>query len=859
MAKSKKETPLMTQYNSIKAKYPDALLLFRVGDFYETFGLDAIKASKILGIVLTKRNNGDSHTELAGFPHHSIETYLPKLVRAGLRVAICDQLEDPKMVKGIVKRGVTELITPGVTFNEQVLSSSKNNFLLSVHCVKEQYGIALIDISTGEFLLSEGDEKHLLHICSSFDPSEIIYQRTKELPAGLKNKNTFKLEDWAYQYSYAQEKLTTHFKTQSLKGFGIEDSPLGIVAAGAIMAYLIEDTHHNLLSHISSIRKIDKEHYVTMDAFTVSNLELVRSTNPEGKSLLDVINHTITPMGARLLRRRILLPTVNLDEIESRLDRVSFFIDHSDLRFQVRELLKGISDVDRLLARVSSEKISPKELGMLRESTRLMADIDRTVSKYVSIPSLFGPFHSTGELLDRLYASLNEDLPVHLSKGKVIRAGVHPELDRLRTLQSEGQNYLNEMCQREIAETGIASLKIDYNNVFGYYIEVRNTHRDKVPGSWIRKQTLVNAERYITEELKEYENQILGAESKIAQLETSLFRELCAYVLKFTSSLQLNADWISKVDVAASSSELAVLNDYTRPEVNKEYAIDLKQARHPIIEKSLPLGEKYIPNDLFLDRDTQQILMVTGPNMGGKSAVLRQTALVCLLAQTGNYVPAQHARIGMVDKIFTRVGASDNISAGESTFMVEMNEAASILNNISERSLILLDEVGRGTSTYDGVSIAWAIAEYLHNHKTRPKTLFATHYHELNEMSQKLKRIHNFHVTITESGDQIIFLRKLAPGGSAHSFGIHVAKLAGMPASVLRRASEILQSLEKNRQTGLELKSSEVSESMQLSFFQLNDPVLENIKEELDRLDINQLTPLEALSKLNFIKNMVGK
>ena len=849
----------MTQYNSIKAKYPDALLLFRVGDFYETFGLDAVKASKILGIVLTKRNNGDSHTELAGFPHHSIDTYLPKLVRAGLRVAICDQLEDPKMVKGIVKRGVTELITPGVTFNEQVLSSSKNNFLLSVHSVKEEYGMALLDVSTGEFLISQGDEKHLLHICSSFDPSEIIYQRTKQLPLGLKSKNTFKLEDWAYQYTYAQEKLTSHFKTQSLKGFGIEDCPLGITAAGAVLAYLIEDTHHNLLSHISAIRKINKEHYVTMDSFTVSNLELVRASSPEGKSLLDIINHTITPMGARLLRRRILLPTVHLAEIENRLDRVAFFNDRPELRFQVRDLLKGVSDVDRLLAKVSSEKISPKELGMLRDSAKLMSEIDRIVSMEAVAPSLFGSFECMKEVLERLENWLNQELPVHLSKGNVIRSGIHSELDRLRTLQNEGQGFLHEMCQREIAATGITSLKIDYNNVFGYYIEVRNTHRDKVPEGWVRKQTLVNAERYITEELKEYENQILGAESKIAQLETALFRELCSFVLKYTQLLQSNADWISRLDVAAGSSELAMLCNYTRPEINEGYAIDLKQARHPIIEQSLPLGEKYIPNDLFLDRDTQQILMVTGPNMGGKSAVLRQTALVCLLAQMGNFVPAQHAHIGLVDKIFTRVGASDNISAGESTFMVEMNEAASILNNLSDRSLILLDEVGRGTSTYDGVSIAWAIAEYLHNHPSKPKTLFATHYHELNEMSQVLKRIKNFHVTIKESGENIVFLRKLAPGGSAHSFGIHVAKLAGMPSSVLRRASEILESLEKNRQDGLQVKASEVSESMQLSFFQLNDPVLENIKEELDRLDINQLTPLEALSKLNFIKNMVGK
>lgn len=861
MAKAKKETPLMTQYNSIKAKYPDALLLFRVGDFYETFGTDAIKASQVLGIVLTKRNNGDSHIELAGFPHHSIDSYLPKLVRAGLRVAICDQLEDPKTVKGIVKRGVTELVTPGVTFNDQVLNSKKNNFLLSVHKEKEKYGLALVDISTGEFLVSEGNLEKLLHIVHAFDPSEIIYQRTKELPSQLKSKNSFKLEDWAYQYNYAKEKLTNHFKTNSLKGFGVAEMELGITAAGAIFAYLVEDTHHDLLNHITKIQRIPQDDFLMMDNFTLRNLEIVYPSNREGKSLLDIIDKTSTPMGGRLLRRRIILPLKDDNEINRRLSLIEFLNNEDYLKFEIQGLLKTISDLDRLMGKLASEKITPKELGYLRQSLISIKEIKEKLHTHHDVLAWLEPLTDFSELIDFMQSHLNEELPVSLSKGNVIKEGVSEELDRLRNLQSKGKGFLDEMCQREIERTGISSLKIDFNNVFGYYIEVRNTHKDKVPEDWIRKQTLVSAERYITEELKEYETQILGAAEKISVLEHQLYRTVCENVMNYIDQIQGNSNIIAQLDVAVGLSELAVSESYTRPILNDGFAIDLKEARHPIIENALPLGEKYIPNDIYLDKDSQQIIMVTGPNMAGKSAILRQTALVCLLAQIGSFVPAKHAEIGVLDKIFTRVGATDNISAGESTFMVEMNEAANILNNISERSLILLDEIGRGTSTYDGVSIAWAIAEYLHQHPTQAKTLFATHYHELNEMTLNFERIKNFHVTIQENKGNIIFLRKLVQGGSEHSFGIHVAKLAGMPAKVVNRANEILKTLEESRTQGSSKEKIKkvTEENLQLSFFQLDDPVLENIREELTKIDINTLTPIEALMKLNAIKKMIGK
>ncbi|MDO4224724.1 MAG: DNA mismatch repair protein MutS [Bergeyella zoohelcum] len=861
MAKTKKETPLMAQYNGIKARYPDALLLFRIGDFYETFGEDAVKMSKTLGIVLTKRNNGDSHTELAGFPHHSLNSYLPKLVRAGFRVAICEQLEDPKMVKGIVKRGVTELVTPGVTFNDQVLTSKQNNFLLSIHKEKEKYGLALIDVSTGEFMIGEGNLEKLLHIVNTFDPSEIIFQRTKELPVQLKNRNSFKLEDWAYQYNYALEKLTSHFKTNSLKGFGVEELELGITAAGAVFAYLVEDTHHDLIAHITKIQRIPQYDFLMMDQFTLRNLEIIYPSSKEGKSLLDIIDRTTTPMGGRLLRRRIILPLKSVNEINRRLDLVEYFNREYDLKFDLQNLLKSISDLERLMGKLAAEKLNPKELGYLRQSLTNIQEIKAKLKPHHSVLAWLNPIIDLSDLIQFLNAYLFEELPVNLAKENVIKEGVSEELDALRNLKNKGKDFLDEMCQREIERTGIGSLKIDFNNVFGYYIEVRNTHKDKVPSEWVRKQTLVSAERYITEELKEYEDQILGAEERIAILEQELYRRTCDNVMTYIDQIQENSNIIAQLDVALGLSELAVSDNYTKPILNDGFGIDLKEARHPIIENSLPLGEKYIPNDIFLDRNTQQIIMVTGPNMAGKSAILRQTALVCLLAQIGSFVPARYAEIGVLDKIFTRVGATDNISAGESTFMVEMNEAANILNNISERSLILLDEIGRGTSTYDGVSIAWAIAEYLHEHPTQPKTLFATHYHELNEMTQNFERIKNFSVSIQENKGSIVFLRKLIAGGNEHSFGIHVAKLAGMPTKVISRANEILKTLEDSRkQSGTKQKIKKVTQdSLQLSFFQLDDPVLENIREELTKIDINSLTPIEALMKLNTIKKMIGQ
>ncbi len=862
MAKTtQKETPLMAQYNSIKAKYPDAVLLFRVGDFYETFGQDAVRTSQILGIVLTKRNNGDSHTELAGFPHHSLNSYLPKLVRAGLRVAICDQLEDPKMTKGIVKRGVTELVTPGVTFNEQILTTKENNFLLSIHREKEKYGMALVDISTGEFLVSEGNSDKLMHIIHTFSPSEIIYQRKTELPNRIKDRNSFALEDWAYQYPFAYEKLTNHFKTKSLKGYGIEEFPLAITAAGAIFAYLVEDTHHALIQHITKIQNIPQDDYLMMDGFTLRNLEIIHSNHSEGKSLLDIIDRTTTPMGGRLLRRRMILPLKSVNEINRRLSLIEFFNKEENLKYNIYELLKTISDLDRLLGKLAAERISPKELGNFRNSLISIEKIKELLLPYPDALAWITPLHSHKELIDYLQSHLNEELPVSINKGNVIKEGVSEELDKLRNLLYSGKSYLDEMCQRESERTGISSLKIDFNNVFGYYIEVRNTHKDKVPENWIRKQTLVNAERYITEELKEYESQILGAEEKIAQLEHLLYKKIEEQVLVHMDTIQNNSKTIAEIDCAVGLSELAIAENYTKPIINEDFAINIQEGRHPVIEKSLPLGEKYIPNDIFLDRDTQQIMMVTGPNMSGKSAVLRQTAIICLLAQIGSFVSAKHAEIGVLDRIFTRVGASDNISAGESTFMVEMNESANILNNITERSLILLDEIGRGTSTYDGISIAWAIAEYLHQHPTQPKTLFATHYHELNEMQNSFSRIKNYHIAIQENKNNVIFLRKLVAGGSEHSFGIYVAKLAGMPTKVVNRAKEILKTLENSRSQDQNTKNIKrvTEENLQLSFFQLDDPALESIREELTQIDINTLTPIEALMKLNKIKSMIGK
>ncbi|TWP30059.1 DNA mismatch repair protein MutS [Apibacter muscae] len=856
-----KETPLMKQYNSIKARYPDALLLFRVGDFYETFGEDAIKASKILGIVLTKRANGQaSHIELAGFPHHSLDVYLPKLVRSGLRVAICDQLEDPATAKGIVKRGVTELVTPGVTFNDKVLEGKNNNFLLSVHQEKENYGIVLLDVSTGEFFMTEGNSHKLKQLVDNFKPTEIIYQRKKNLPFEI-SSYSFQLEDWAYQFDYAYEKLTQHFKTNSLKGFGVDDLRLGIVAAGAVFSYLVDDTHHKLLDHISGIQRLPQDTFVEMDQFTIKNLEIIAGANNSSVSLLNILDQSLTHMGGRMIRRWLLMPLKDIKVINRRLSLVRYFLNNPKVTTPLKEELKGISDVERLLGKLAGERISPKEFGYLRDSLVKYLKIEQILlsEKNIDLKSL-GEFKDTRETVNLLINQLNEDLPVALAKGNVIKEGVSEELDRLRSLKENGKEYLENLCLKESEKSGIPSLKIDFNNVFGYYLEVRNTHKDKVPQEWVRKQTLVNAERYITEELKEYESQILGAEEKISVLESELYKKLNAEVKKSLLEIQHNTRIIATIDSLISFAEVAQENYYTQPHLDESKTIEITEGRHPVIEKQLPLGEVYVSNSVYLDDKTQQILMITGPNMAGKSALLRQTALIVLMAQIGSFVPAKNAKIGIVDKIFTRVGASDNLSKGESTFMVEMNETASILNNISERSLILLDEIGRGTSTYDGVSIAWAIAEYLHEHPTCPKTLFATHYHELNEMTGSFKRIKNFNVSIKELKDSIVFLRKLVAGGSEHSFGIHVAKLAGMPVSLTQRAEQILKTLE-NKDVRKDLKNRTkmlTEENMQLSFFQLDDPVLENIREEILKTDLNTLTPIEALMKLNHIKKMIG-
>ncbi|MDR2122923.1 MAG: DNA mismatch repair protein MutS [Flavobacteriaceae bacterium] len=856
-----KETPLMKQYNAIKSRYPDAMLLFRVGDFYETFGEDAIKASKILGIVLTKRANGQaSHIELAGFPHHSLDIYLPKLVRSGLRVAICDQLEDPAMAKGIVKRGVTELVTPGVTFNDKVLEAKSNNFLLSVHQEKNLYGMALLDISTGEFLVTEGDTSKLRHLIDNFKPTEIIHQRRNALPFEHQSYS-FQLEDWAFQYDYAYEKLTKHFNTQSLKGFGIEDMKLAITAAGAVFAYLVEDTHHKLLDHISNIQRLPQDTFVWMDDFTIRNLELVGAPDSQSVSLLKIVDRTRTGMAGRMLRRWVLMPLKDIEIINRRLSVVDFLLRFPDISYKIEEELNGISDVERLLGKLAGERISPKELGYLRDSLIRYKTIETILKEEDNkVAEHFGEFKELNEVMVLLEKQLQEELPVALAKGNVIKKGVSEELDRLRSLKDNGKEYLDNLCLRESERTGIPSLKIDFNNVFGYYLEVRNTHKNKVPEEWIRKQTLVNAERYITEELKEYETQILGAEEKISLLESELYKGICQKIKERLVEIQHNTRIIAVLDCLLSFANVAQENSYTHPHLNNSKVIDITDGRHPVIEKQLPLGESYVANSVYLDNEKQQILMITGPNMAGKSALLRQTALIILMAQIGSFVPAKNANIGIVDRIFTRVGASDNLSRGESTFMVEMNETASILNNISDRSLILLDEIGRGTSTYDGVSIAWAIAEYLHEHPTRPKTLFATHYHELNEMTNSFTRIKNFNVSIKELKGTIVFLRKLVPGGSEHSFGIHVAKLAGMPVKLTQRAEKILKTLEKNNQRN-ELKDRTktlTEENMQLSFFQLDDPVLENIREEILKTDINTLTPIEALMKLNQIKKMIG-
>ncbi len=858
-----KETPLMKQYNGIKAKYPDACLLFRVGDFYETFGEDAVRAAKILGITLTKRGNGsERETALAGFPHHSLNTYLPKLVKAGLRVAICDQLEDPKMTKTIVKRGVTELVTPGVAMNDEVLQSNTNNFLASVYFGKSHIGITFLDVSTGEFLTSEGNTEYIDKLLQNFSPSEVLI--AKHFKNQFKETfgvayNTFYLDDWVYKVDYAYESLTNHFKTNSLKGFGIEDLANGIIASGAILYYLSE-TQHNKISHISSINRIIEDAYVWMDRFTIRNLELYSSPNYNAVTLLDVIDKTISPMGGRLLRRWLALPLKNKNQIEERHQVVDYLKNNSDILAKIQQQIKHISDLERLLSKTATGKVSPKELVVMKASLDAIVPIKKLAveSSNVSLQKLGKALDECELVREKIKNTLNQDAPVAINKGNAIAKGVNKELDELRNIAVSGKEYLADLEKRESENTGISTLKVAFNNVFGYYIEVRNTHKDKVPSQWIRKQTLVNAERYITEELKEYESKILGAEEKIHQLEVEIFEQLIVWVSDYIRPIQTNANLIAQLDCLCGFAQLALDNNYSKPEMLDSFSLEIKNGRHPVIEKRLPIDTPYIANDLYLDRDKQQIIMITGPNMSGKSAILRQTALIVLLAQIGCFVPANQAKIGLVDKIFTRVGASDNISMGESTFMVEMNETASILNNISDRSLVLLDEIGRGTSTYDGVSIAWAIAEYLHEHPAKPKTLFATHYHELNEMTEIYERIKNFNVSVKETKDSVLFLRKLQQGGSAHSFGVHVAKMAGMPQTVVQKAQRLLKKLEKDH-SAERLNTSLKEDDMQLSFFNLDDPILEEIKSQITSLDINTLTPVEALMKLNEIKRMLDK
>ena len=860
---AKKVTPLMKQYNSIKAKYPDALLLFRVGDFYETFGNDAVKAAKILGIVQTKRGNGsEAETALAGFPHHSLNTYLPKLVKAGLRVAICDQLEDPKLTKKIVKRGVTEVVTPGVALNDDVLEAKSNNFLASVYFDKKKIGIAFIDVSTGEFLVSEGHKDYIDKLLQNFKPSEILFsyvQQKQFTEAFGTDFYTFKQDEWVYQADYTDELLKNHFQTVNLKGFGVADLKTALIAAGAILHYL-SDVKQNDLKHINKISRIEEDAYVWMDKFTIRNLELYGSSQPNAVTLLDIIDQTLTAMGGRNIRRWLALPLKDKHKIDERLQIVEQFVNHQELSADIGSRLKQIGDIERLVSKVATGKVNPREVIQLLRSLDAIIPVKEQLAQQSepALQKIAEQINSLDLLRDKIRNTINEEAPVNLQKGNVIKSGVSEELDELRKLKSSSKQILDQIVMREVQRTGINSLKIGFNNVFGYYLEVRNTYKDRVPDDWIRKQTLTAAERYITEELKELETKILGAEEKILQLEQNIFQQLITWLHDYIKAIQINAHLIGEIDTYLSFARLAIRHNYTKPEIDQSYDIDIKDGRHPVIEQQLPEGESYIPNDIFLDRDRQQIIMITGPNMSGKSALLRQTALIVLLAQIGSFVPAKDARIGIVDKIFTRVGASDNISMGESTFMVEMNETASILNNLSDRSLILLDEIGRGTSTYDGISIAWAIAEYLHEHPARPKTLFATHYHELNDMSQTFERIKNYNVSIKEVDNNIIFVRKLVPGGSEHSFGIHVAKLAGMPLRVINRANKILKELEATKQKdSIKEQLNQSTKGMQLSFFQLDDPLLEEIKEEILDTDINNLTPVEALMKLNEIKRML--
>ena len=861
-------TPMMKQFLDLKAKHPDAVMLFRCGDFYETYSTDAIIAAEILGITLTKRANGKGKTvEMAGFPHHALDTYLPKLIRAGKRVAICDQLEDPKTTKKLVKRGITELVTPGVSINDNVLNYKENNFLAAVHFGKSACGIAFLDISTGEFLTAEGPFDYLDKLLNNFAPKEILFERGKR---GMFEGNfgskffTFELDDWVFTESSSREKLLKHFETKNLKGFGVEHLKNGIIASGAILQYL-DMTEHTQVGHITSLARIEEDKYVRLDKFTVRSLELIGSMNDGGSSLLHVIDKTISPMGARLLKRWMVFPLKDEKPINDRLNVVEYFFRKPDFRELIEDELHRIGDLERIISKVAGGRVSPREVVQLKVALQAIEPI-KEACQQADNPSL----NRIGEQLnlcisirDRIEKEINNDPPLLINKGGVIKDGVDTELDELRQIAYSGKDYLLKIQQRESELTGIPSLKIAYNSVFGYYIEVRNVHKDKVPQEWIRKQTLVNAERYITQELKEYEEKILGAEDKILVLETRLYTELVQALSEFIPAIQINANQIARIDCLLSFANVAKENNYIRPVIEDNDVLDIRQGRHPVIEKQLPIGEKYIANDVLLDNATQQVIIITGPNMAGKSALLRQTALITLLAQIGSFVPAESAHIGLVDKIFTRVGASDNISVGESTFMVEMNEASDILNNISSRSLVLFDELGRGTSTYDGISIAWAIVEYIHEHpKAKARTLFATHYHELNEMEKSFKRIKNYNVSVKEVDNKVIFLRKLERGGSEHSFGIHVAKMAGMPKSIVKRANEILKQLESdNRQQGISGKPlAEVSENrggMQLSFFQLDDPILCQIRDEILHLDVNNLTPIEALNKLNDIKKIV--
>ena len=861
-------TPMMKQFLDLKAKHPDAVMLFRCGDFYETYSTDAIVASEILGITLTKRANGKGKTiEMAGFPHHALDTYLPKLIRAGKRVAICDQLEDPKLTKKLVKRGITELVTPGVSINDNVLNYRENNFLAAVHFGKGACGVAFLDISTGEFLTAEGPFEYVDKLLNNFAPKEVLFERGRR---GMFEGNfgskffTFELEDWVFTETTAREKLLKHFEVKNLKGFGVEHLKNGIIASGAVLQYLIL-TQHTQIGHITSLARIEEDKYVRLDKFTVRSLELMGSMNDGGSSLLNVIDKTISPMGARLLKRWMVFPLKDVQPINERLNVVEYFFRQPDFKELIEEQLHLIGDLERIISKVAVGRVSPREVVALKVALQAIEPIKEACmdADNASLNHIGGQLDICRAIRDRIDKEINNDPPLLINKGGVIKSGVNAELDELRQIAYSGKDYLLKVQQRESEQTGIPSLKIGYNNVFGYYIEVRNVHKDKVPQEWIRKQTLVNAERYITQELKEYEEKILGAEDKILVLETQLYTELVQSLNEFISAIQIDANQIARLDCLLSFATAARENNYIRPVISDDEVLEIRQGRHPVIEKQLPIGEKYIANDVMLDSSTQQIIIITGPNMAGKSALLRQTALITLMAQIGNFVPAESAHIGLVDKIFTRVGASDNISVGESTFMVEMNEAADILNNLSSRSLVLFDELGRGTSTYDGISIAWAIVEYIHEHpRAKARTLFATHYHELNEMEKSFKRIKNYNVSVKEVDNKVIFLRKLERGGSEHSFGIHVAKMAGMPKSIVKRADDILKQLETdNRQQGISGKPmAEVGETrggMQLSFFQLDDPILCQIRDEILNLDVNNLTPLEALNKLNDIKRIV--